>query len=105
MLVSEFEGMEKYLKQEAKSEQEEQEEGGEEEMEEDIMQKEEIPIKPKQDGVHLKYVITNDRINHPVFEAEPISLDPSRVNGSDAYIIRTNKRDVKGQLKMVQQIK
>jgi hypothetical protein len=27
------------------------------------------------------------------------------MTGSDAYIIKTNKRDPKGQLKMVQQIK
>lgn len=70
-----------------------------------IIEKGEMPPIPKTDGVHLKYVINNDTENHPVFHAEYNSLDPSRVFGSDAYIIRANKREAKGQFKMVQQIK
>ena len=53
----------------------------------------------------MKYQIFNDPVNHPVFDAEPHSLDPSRVTGSDAYIIRANKRDQKATLKMVQRVK
>jgi hypothetical protein len=83
MLISEFDGMDKPA-----SEAEAGEEGGEEEMEENVMEAEEIPILPKQEGVHLKYVIHNDKENHPVFDPEPLSMDPSRVYGSDAFIIR-----------------
>jgi hypothetical protein len=101
MLVSEFEGMEKYAKKYEESDDEEPEEGGEEEIEE-MVKEEELPVIPQQDGIYLKYVIMNDNENHPVFEAEFNSLDPSRVFGSDAYIIRANKRDAKKELKMVQ---
>ncbi len=41
----------------------------------------------------LKYNINNDELNHPVFAEEPLSLDPSRTMGSDAYLIKTKKRE------------
>ena len=59
-----------------------------------------MEVKQKKDGVHLKYVITGDSVNHPVFDPEPKSFDRTRVTGSDAFLVFKNKRDIKGELKM-----
>lgn len=99
MLVSEFDGMEKYEKKRIKIEknfkpEEPDEEGELEEQENNHTEN------LKKDGVHLKYIVSNDRANHPVFNPEPKSLDPSRTTGSDAFLIFKNKRDIKGELKI-----
>ena len=52
----------------------------------------------------IKFFVNNEKNDHPVFKAEPKSLDPSRVTGSDAFLIKQRKRDQKSRLKLFKQV-